>query len=93
MCAAFELGVEGFDLVVGNLYPFADTVASGAGFDDSAWDYALDIGPIGDTSNPWGNAPSIFPSGSPAHWIWDGVHPLPQGHELIARNWLHQVSA
>jgi len=30
---------------------------------------------------------------SPDHWIWDGVHPLPQGHELIARNWLQQVSA
>jgi lysophospholipase L1-like esterase len=29
----------------------------------------------------------------PAHWIWDGVHPLPQGHELIAREWLKQVSA
>lgn len=26
------------------------------------------------------------------HWIWDGVHPLPQGHELIARHWLHHVS-
>jgi len=26
-------------------------------------------------------------------WIWDGVHPLPQGHELIARNWLMEVSA
>ncbi len=30
---------------------------------------------------------------SPEHWIWDGVHPLPQGHELIARAWLQQVSA
>lgn len=30
---------------------------------------------------------------SPEHWIWDGVHPLPQGHELIARNWLKEVSA
>jgi len=30
---------------------------------------------------------------SPEHWIWDGVHPLPQGHELIARDWLQQVSA
>lgn len=30
---------------------------------------------------------------SPAHWIWDGVHPLPQGHELIARHWLKEVSA
>ena len=29
---------------------------------------------------------------SSEHWIWDGVHPLPQGHELIARNWLQQVS-
>ncbi|HIG40229.1 MAG TPA: hypothetical protein EYQ14_06750 [Gammaproteobacteria bacterium] len=27
---------------------------------------------------------------SPEHWVW--VHPLPQGHELIARNWLEQVS-
>lgn len=30
---------------------------------------------------------------SPEHWIWDGVHPLPQGHELIARAWLEDVSA
>ncbi|QDS88508.1 GDSL-like Lipase/Acylhydrolase [Rosistilla ulvae] len=32
-------------------------------------------------------------AGSPDNWIWDGVHPLPQGHELIARSWLHEVSA
>ncbi len=30
---------------------------------------------------------------SPEQWIWDGVHPLPQGHELIARHWLREVSA
>ena len=42
-----------------------------AGFDDTAWDLALDVGPIGDPSNPWGNAPSLFPEGSPARWIWD----------------------
>jgi len=30
---------------------------------------------------------------SPEHWIWDGIHPLPQGHELIAREWLQAVSA
>lgn len=30
---------------------------------------------------------------SPEHWIWDGVHPLPSGHELIARNWVQEVSA
>lgn len=29
----------------------------------------------------------------PEHWIWDGVHPLPQGHELIARSWLVEASA
>lgn len=29
---------------------------------------------------------------SPEHWMWDGIHPLPQGHELIARNWLQEVS-
>ena len=27
------------------------------------------------------------------HWIWDGIHPLPAGHELIARSWLDAVSA
>lgn len=31
--------------------------------------------------------------GGPAHWIWDGVHPLPQGHELIARHWIKSVAA
>jgi lysophospholipase L1-like esterase len=30
---------------------------------------------------------------TPGHWMWDGVHPLPQGHELIARHWLQQVCA
>lgn len=22
------------------------------------------------------------------HWIWDGIHPLPAGHELMARKWI-----
>jgi lysophospholipase L1-like esterase len=26
------------------------------------------------------------------NWIWDGIHPLPQGHELIARHWLDKVA-
>lgn len=26
------------------------------------------------------------------HWIWDGVHPMPAGHELIARQWLKAVN-
>jgi lysophospholipase L1-like esterase len=26
------------------------------------------------------------------YWIWDGVHPMPGGHELIAREWIKQVN-
>lgn len=26
-----------------------------------------------------------------SYWIWDGVHPTPAGHELIARQWLDIV--
>ncbi|MGC5627292.1 bifunctional phosphoribosylaminoimidazolecarboxamide formyltransferase/IMP cyclohydrolase [Georgenia sp. Z1344] len=37
-----ELGIEPFDLVVVNLYPFAQTVASGAGYDDAV--EQIDIG-------------------------------------------------
>ncbi len=29
---------------------------------------------------------------APDHWIWDGIHPLPQGHELIARNWIEETA-
>ncbi len=25
------------------------------------------------------------------YWIWDGVHPMPAGHELIAREWMEAV--
>ncbi|MCP9755803.1 lysophospholipase [Lacihabitans sp. CCS-44] len=25
------------------------------------------------------------------YWIWDGVHPMPAGHELMARQWLKVV--
>jgi len=32
---------------------------------------------------------SVAPAG---HWIWDGIHPLPAGHEVIARSWLDAVS-
>lgn len=26
------------------------------------------------------------------YWIWDGIHPMPAGHELMAREWIQQVS-
>jgi lysophospholipase L1-like esterase len=25
------------------------------------------------------------------YWIWDGIHPMPAGHELIARQWLKKA--
>lgn len=25
------------------------------------------------------------------YWIWDGIHPMPAGHELIARQWINSV--
>lgn len=29
---------------------------------------------------------------SPAdYWIWDGIHPMPAGHELMARLWIKEV--
>lgn len=27
----------------------------------------------------------------PEYWLWDGVHPLPQGHELLSQLWLKAV--
>ena len=27
----------------------------------------------------------------PEYWIWDGIHPMPAGHELIARKWINTV--
>jgi lysophospholipase L1-like esterase len=26
------------------------------------------------------------------YWIWDGIHPMPAGHELLALEWMKQVS-
>lgn len=26
-----------------------------------------------------------------AYWIWDGIHPMPAGNELMAREWLSAV--
>ena len=37
---------------------------------------------------PFDKACAKAPAG---YWIWDGVHPMPAGHELMARQWLHIV--
>lgn len=26
------------------------------------------------------------------YWIWDGIHPMPAGHELMAREWIYRVN-
>ena len=26
-----------------------------------------------------------------SYWLWDGIHPMPNGHELIALEWIEQV--
>ena len=26
-----------------------------------------------------------------SYWLWDGIHPMPNGHELIALEWIGQV--
>ncbi len=62
-----ELGVEPFDLVVVNLYPFRETVASGATPDECV--EQIDIGgppwsaPPRRTTRPWPSSPA--PSGTP----------------------------
>jgi lysophospholipase L1-like esterase len=38
--------------------------------------------------NTFNNALSKAPA---EYWIWDGVHPMPAGHELMAREWLSEV--
>ena len=25
------------------------------------------------------------------YWMWDGIHPMPAGHELMAREWIKTV--
>ena len=37
------------------------------------------------TQGVFNNALSQAPA---EHWIWDGIHPTPAGHELLAREWL-----
>lgn len=27
------------------------------------------------------------------YWIWDGIHPMPAGHELMARAWIKEVKS
>ncbi|MDP9080173.1 MAG: SGNH/GDSL hydrolase family protein [Bacteroidota bacterium] len=35
------------------------------------------------------NAATKYPPAE--YWMWDGIHPMPNGHELFAREWIRQV--
>ncbi|MBC8052922.1 MAG: SGNH/GDSL hydrolase family protein [Sphingobacteriaceae bacterium] len=43
------------------------------------------------------NFPAVFDKASKKapieYWMWDGIHPTVPGHELMAREWIKQVSA
>ncbi len=42
---------------------------------------------------PFQNAFDKALSKAPAdYWIWDGIHPMPAGHELMAIEWMNAVS-
>lgn len=34
---------------------------------------------------------SAYKNSSKKYWVWDGIHPMPAGHELMARLWIGQV--
>ena len=42
-----------------------------------------------ETQKIFDQAAKIAPA---SHWIWDGIHPMPQGHELMARHWIQKTS-
>src|SRR5450432_1693163 len=45
---------------------------------------AIHIGLQGSFDKALSRAPAEY-------WIWDGIHPMPAGHELIAREWIGRV--
>lgn len=61
-----ELGIRAFDLVVCNLYPFSDTVASGASFDECV--EQIDIGGPSMVRAAAKNHPSVAVITSPVHY-------------------------
>jgi phosphoribosylaminoimidazolecarboxamide formyltransferase / IMP cyclohydrolase len=84
-----ELGVEPFDLLVSNLYPFTETVASGAGVDECV--EQIDIGGPAMVRSAAKNHASVAVVTSPAAYpqvheaLRDGGFTLPQRRALAAR--------
>ncbi len=91
-----ELGVEPFDLVVSNLYPFADTVASGATPDECV--EQIDIGGPSMVRAAAKNHPSVAIVTSPARYpdvlaaVADGGFTLAERKRLAAEAFAHTAA-
>ncbi|MFC6287742.1 bifunctional phosphoribosylaminoimidazolecarboxamide formyltransferase/IMP cyclohydrolase [Nocardioides sp. GCM10027113] len=90
------LGVEPFDLVVCNLYPFADTVAAGAGQDDCI--EKIDIGGPSMVRAAAKNHPSVAVVTSPERYadvlaaVATGGFTLAQRQQLAAEAFVHTAT-
>jgi phosphoribosylaminoimidazolecarboxamide formyltransferase/IMP cyclohydrolase len=91
-----ELGIEPFDLVVVNLYPFADTVASGATQDECV--EQIDIGGPTMVRAAAKNHPSVAVVTSPAYYpdvlaaVARGGFTLEERQRLAAEAFIHTAS-
>jgi phosphoribosylaminoimidazolecarboxamide formyltransferase/IMP cyclohydrolase len=91
-----ELEVEPFDLVVSNLYPFTDTVASGAGPDECV--EQIDIGGPSMVRAAAKNHPSVAIVTSPAHYadvlaaVAAGGFTLAERQRLAAEAFVHTAT-
>lgn len=91
-----DLGIEAFDLVVGNLYPFEATVASGAGFDECV--EQIDIGGPSMVRAAAKNHPSVAIVTSPARYdetlaaVRGGGFTLAQRRGLAAEAFAHTAA-
>ena len=91
-----ELGIEPFDLVVSNLYPFTDTVMSGASPDECI--EQIDIGGPSMVRAAAKNHPSVAIVTSPAQYddvltaVRDGGTTLAQRQRLAAEAFVHTAT-
>jgi phosphoribosylaminoimidazolecarboxamide formyltransferase/IMP cyclohydrolase len=91
-----DLGIEAFELVVSNLYPFAETVASGASPDDCV--EQIDIGGPSMVRAAAKNHPSVAIVTSPSSYddvlaaVADGGFTLEQRKRLAAEAFAHTAA-
>ena len=91
-----DLGIEAFDLVVSNLYPFTDTVASGAAPDECV--EQIDIGGPSMVRAAAKNHPSVAIVTSPSQYadlvaaVQSGGTTLAQRRRLAAEAFAHTAS-